>query len=35
MHKGKQCKLNQPNGKKIRMEKRKANRGYTSSKKEK
>jgi hypothetical protein len=34
MHKGKQCQLNQPNTKKIRMEKRKPNKGYVSSKKE-
>ena len=33
MHKGKKCKLNQPNSKKIRMEKRKPNKGYVSSKK--
>ena len=33
MHKGKKCTLNQPNTKKIRMEKRKPNKGYVSSKK--
>lgn len=31
MHKGKKCKLNQPNSKKIRMEKSKPNKGRVSN----
>ena len=33
MHKGKQCTINQPNTKKIRMEKRKPNKVMCPSKK--
>lgn len=34
MHKGKKCPINAPPPKPIRMEKRKPNKGYVSSKKE-